>query len=287
LRLRQWGAGDGTNRSTMEWIARIGAGGQGRLAQFGDFWRFSFRMMGWLGPRVFARRMRTLLIPQFHEVGARSVQVVMITGFFVGSVLAVQAYKQFKDVGLENRMGVLVNLSVVRELGPVLAGVMLAGRVGGAFTAELGTMRVTEQLEALRSMGADPIRYLVVPRFLACLLLTPLLTFYCDLMGSFAGWVITVLLYKVPSEPYWYYVAQNIEWWDLFTGFVKSVFFGGTIALIGCYKGFRCRHGAEGVGRACNESFVASFIAILATNFFLSYLMQQIYLNIWGFKPLL
>ena len=271
----------------MQWVARIGARTQGRLAAFGDFWIFSFHMFTWLGPTAFARRMRGLLMPQFHEVGSRSVQVVMITGFFVGSVLAVQAYAQFKAVGLEDRMGVLVNLSVVRELGPVLAGVMLAGRVGGAFTAELGTMRVTEQIEALRSMGADPIRYLVVPRFLACFLLTPLLTIYCDIMGSLAGWLITVQLYNVPEEPYWHYVAISIEWWDIFTGFVKSLFFGGAIALIGCYKGFRCGHGAEGVGQACNESFVASFISILVMNFFISYLMQQIYVNVWGFKPLL
>lgn len=271
----------------MQWIARIGARTQDQLAQFGDFWTFTFRVMACLGPGILLKRMRGLLMPQFYEVGTRSVQVVMVTGFFVGSVLAVQAYGQFKEVGLDDRMGVLVNLSVVRELGPVLAGVMLAGRVGGAFTAELGTMSVTEQIEALRSMGADPIRYLVVPRFLACLLLTPLLTFYCDITGSLAGWLISVPLYKVPSEPYWYYVAQSIETWDLFIGFVKSLFFGGTIALIGCYKGFRCAQGAEGVGRACNESFVASFLAILIMNFFISYFMQEIYQNVWGFKPLL
>jgi phospholipid/cholesterol/gamma-HCH transport system permease protein len=271
----------------MQWIGRIGAQIQGKLAAFGDFWIFSLRVLQWLGPGVLRRRTRRLLMPEFQEVGSRSVQVVMITGFFVGSVLAVQAYAQFKDVGMESRMGVLVNLSVVRELGPVLAGVMLAGRVGGAFTAELGTMNVTEQIEALRSMGAAPIRYLVVPRFLACLLLTPLLTIYCDVTGSFAGWLITVPLYGVPSEPYWYYVAESIETWDMFIGLIKSLFFGGAIALIGCYKGFRCGHGAEGVGRACNDSFVASFIAILVMNFFISYLMQEIYRSVWGFHPLL
>jgi phospholipid/cholesterol/gamma-HCH transport system permease protein len=211
----------------------------------------------------------------------------MITGVFVGLALAVQSIAQFKAVGLEDRLGLFINLSLVRELGPVLAGLMLAGRVGGAFTAELGTMKVTEQIDALRSMGADPLRYLVAPRFLACLLLTPILTFYCDLMGSMAGWLITVGIYDVPSGPYWEYTAVNIVRWDLFTGIVKSIFFGGSIGLIGCYKGFTCRHGAEGVGRACTESFVAVFIVILALDFFIGYLLLAIYTSLWGFQAII
>ncbi|MHC4234209.1 MAG: ABC transporter permease, partial [Planctomycetota bacterium] len=160
-------------------------------------------------------------------------------------------------------------------------------RVGGALTAELGTMNVTEQIDALRVMGADPVRHLVVPRFLACLLLTPCLTFFCVLVGSLAGWFIAVQLKGVPSEPYWYYTRDAVEKWDLMVGFVKSLTFGGTIGLVSCYKGFHCRQGAAGVGRACTESFVASFIVILAIDFFLATFLQGLYKTLYGFKPLI
>ena len=183
-------------------------------------------------------------------------------------------------------MGVMVTLSLVKELGPVLAGVMVAGSVGGALTAELGTMRVTEQISALSVMGSDPIRHLVVPRFLACLLLTPLLTIFADLCGSVAGWFIAVQLKGIPSSPYWYYIADSVETWDLMVGFVKSLVFGGAIGLISCYKGFHCRTGAEGVGRACTESFVACFIVILVADFFIGTFLTGLYRGIYGFKAL-
>ncbi|MGB9623648.1 MAG: MlaE family ABC transporter permease, partial [Phycisphaerae bacterium] len=162
------------------WVATLGKVSIDQLVAFGEFWQFVARTLSWIPVGVTRWRNLRLLMPQFYEIGSRSVPVIMITGTFVGLVLAVQAFDQLANVGLQDRMGVLVNLSVIRELGPVLAGVMLAGRVGGALTAELGTMNVTVQIDALRAMGADPIRYLVVPRFLACLLLTPILTFYCD-----------------------------------------------------------------------------------------------------------
>ena len=134
-----------------------------------------------------------LIWVQMNQIGVRSVPVIMITGAFVGMILAIQAYDQLAGMGLEERLGVLINVSVVKELGPVLAGVMLAGRVGGALTAELGTMKVTEQIEAVKSMGIDPVRYLVTPRVLACLLLTPLLIVYVDLMGVLGGYFVSVI----------------------------------------------------------------------------------------------
>jgi len=268
-------------------VACVGQAGFDGLTAFGRFWRFAGRMAFWLGAGAGKARNWQLVMPQFYEVGWRTVPVILITGVFVGMVLAVQAVEQFQAVGFEERMGVIVNLSVVRELGPVLAGVMLAGRVGGALTAELGTMNVTEQLDALRSMGADPIRYLVVPRFLACLLLTPFLTCYTDLMGALGGWFISVRVYGVPSEPYWSHTCYALEKWDLFAGLLKSVFFGAAIGLISCYKGFTCRQGAEGVGRACTESFVASFIAILVLDFFIGVALKGAYEAIWGFKSVL
>jgi phospholipid/cholesterol/gamma-HCH transport system permease protein len=199
----------------------------------------------------------------------------------------VQAYGQFEAAGLADRLGAVVNLSVVKELGPVLAGVMVAGRVGGALTAELGTMRVTEQIDAVRVMGTDPIRYLVVPRFLACLLLTPVLTVFCDTMGALGGYFISVQVYAVNEAFYWRHSAFSVSNWDIATGLIKSVFFGGMIGLISCYKGFRCRPGAEGVGRATTQAFVTNFIVILAVDFFLAVLLQTIGIRIWGWKKVL
>lgn len=256
----------------------------GNVAGFGYFCRFVGTMLACLPASLRRRADLSLLTPQFHEIGARSVPIVAITGTFVGMVLAVQAFVQFESVGLEGFLGSVINLSVVRELGPVLAGMVLAGRVGGALTAELGTMNVTEQLDALRTMGTDPVRYLVVPRFLACLLLMPILTCYADLMGVIGGYAISVGVFGVSENLYWRYTAQSLEFWDIFVGLAKSMLFGGSIALIGCFKGFNCRSGAEGVGRACTEAFVASFIAILTIDFFLAVLFKGIYQLAWGFK---
>ncbi|MCK4659177.1 MAG: ABC transporter permease [Phycisphaerae bacterium] len=268
-------------------IAAIGARTIQAADAFGRFWFFVWRMFYWLFVGMPHWRNWRIVMPPFFEVGNRTLPVILITGLFVGLVLAVQSYDQLAEAGFEQRMGVLVNLTLVTELGPVLAGVMLAGRVGGALTAELGTMKVTEQIDALRVMGVDPIRYLVVPRFLACLLLTPLLTFFCDLMGATSGWFVAVVLKEVPNEPYWYYVCDSIERWDIMVGFLKSVVFGGAIGLIACYKGFHCRAGAEGVGRACTESFVASFLAILITDFFMATFFQGLYKALYGFKSLI
>lgn len=257
------------------------------MAALGDGAQFSWQMFRWLLPGLLQWRTWKRTMPLFFEVGNRTLPVIAITGTFVGLVLAVQSYDQLRAAGFEQRMGVLLSATLVPELGPVLAGVMLAGRVGGALTAELGTMRVTEQISALTVMGTDPIRYLVVPRFLACLLFAPLLNFFCDVFGSLAGWFIAVVLKDIPSSPYWYYVRDAIGVIDLTEGVIKSFVFGGAIALITCYKGFHCRAGAEGVGRACTEAFVLSFIVILISNFFLGTLFSGLYVGLYGFKALI
>jgi phospholipid/cholesterol/gamma-HCH transport system permease protein len=198
--------------------------------------------------------------------------------------MSIESYTTFKAIGQENRMGSVINLSVVKQIGPVLAAVMLAGRVGGRLTAELGTMNVTEQLDALRVMGADPIRFLVVPRFIACLLLTPILTIYSDLLGVLGGWVVSVYFLGVQSGPYWQYSAQGVDTWQIMEGVVKSFFFGGAIGLISCYKGFHSGSGAAGVGRACTESFVASFLTIIVMNFFFAHILRSAYTAIYGVR---
>ena len=256
------------------------------VSAMGQLSLFVWQMLRWLVVGIPQWRTWVRTMPLFYEVGNRTLPVILVTGTFVGLVLAVQSYDQLRAAGFEQRMGVLLSITLVQELGPVLAGVMLAGRVGGALTAELGTMRVTEQIAALQVMGADPIRQLVVPRFLACLLLAPLLTFFCDLAGSLAGWFVAVRLKGIPSGPYWYYIRDAIETWDVGVGFAKSLVFGAAIAVIACYKGFTCRTGAEGVGQACTESFVISFIVILMTDFFLGTFLSGLYRGIYGFKSL-
>ena len=271
----------------MSVIARVGSQTVAKLANFGDFCRFCGRTFSWVISTAGRWRNVRLLMAQMYEVGTLSVPVVMITGAFVGMVLAAQSVLQFKAVGLEARLGSIINLSVVRELGPVLAGIMLAGRVGGALAAELGTMRVTEQIDALRAMGADPIRVLVVPRFLACLLLMPVLVLYADLTGILGGYVIGVYVYQINAAEFWEHAARTVELFDIYSGLLKSLFFGGVMGLICCYRGFHCRPGAAGVGRACTESFVESCMAILALDFFLGVLLNSIYTMSWGTPPVM
>jgi len=260
---------------------------RGGVDGFGAFWVFAWRTAAWTLLGASNRRNWRLLTPQFYEVGFRSLPVILITGAFVGMVIAVQAIEQFRAVGMEERLGAVVNLSVVRELGPVLAGIMLAGRIGGALTAELGTMNVTEQIDALRSMGVDPIRYLVVPRVLACFVLTPFLTLYAIMTGCFGGWFVSVVQNGVDAGPFWDYTRQAVDSFDLFSGLLKSFFFGATLGLISCFKGFHCRAGAEGGGRACTEAFVASFMAILILDYLLAVVLQAVSIALWGFRSFL
>jgi phospholipid/cholesterol/gamma-HCH transport system permease protein len=266
----------------IRYVENIGRTTNNLLAVFGDFFVFSAVTFRWLFQTLFRVRTWKLTLPQMYDVGVKSVPVIAVTGAFIGMVMAIESFNQFRALGQEERMGSIINLSVVKQIGPVLAAVMLAGRIGGALTAELGTMNVTEQLDALRVMGADPIRYLVVPRFLACVLLTPILTVYSDILGVFGGYAVAVRALGVPSQPYWMYSAQAIDTWQIMEGVVKSIFFGGAIGLIACYKGFTCGAGASGVGKACTESFVTAFLVIMVLNFFFAKLLQDLYIAIYG-----
>lgn len=226
-----------------------------------------------------------VLLPSFYQIGVLSLPVIALTGLFIGMVLAVQTYTQFRMIGLETRLGSVINLSLVRELGPVLAATMLAGRVGSAMAAELATMRVTEQIDALTSMGADPIRYLVVPRFLACLLLIPALTIMADFMGVAGGFFYSTIILDVDWHHYMYNSQQFVGTFDLFAGVAKSMFFGAAIAIISCYRGFRSDAGAEGVGRAATGAFVYSFVVILLIDLFMGILLDNIYFALWPEGP--
>jgi len=244
----------------------------------GDVTLFGLRMLGWLAVRF--PRGRTLW-PVMYQIGVESLPVILITGGFIGMVLAVQSYDQFKLMHLESQLGAVINVTLVKELGPVLAAVMLAGRVGSSIAAELGTMRVTEQIDALTALGADPIAYLVGPRFLACFLLIPLLTIFADGIGVLTGWAFSTGVLGIDSFPYWHYSKKVVTGWELFTGVLKSVFFGAAIAVVACHRGFHSRAGAEGVGRAATEAFVYSFIAILMLDFLLGAFLMKMYFVLW------
>jgi phospholipid/cholesterol/gamma-HCH transport system permease protein len=228
---------------------------------------------------------RGTFLPIFYAVGVGSVPVVTITGTFIGMVLAEQAYAQFASLGLQTRLGAIINISVVRELGPVLAATMLAGRVGGAMAAELASMRITEQVDALACLGVDPVQHLGSPRFLACVLLIPLLTILANFMGVLGGWLITTQVYHVESHYYWQNTQGYIGLWDLVGGLVKPLCFGAAIAVVSCHRGLNSGAGAEGVGRAATRAFVASFIAILVLDFFLAMLLNNLYNYIWPSHP--
>jgi phospholipid/cholesterol/gamma-HCH transport system permease protein len=266
-------------------LSPFAAFGQSLLDSIEGLGRFVQFCVAWL-KGTFSRgagfgRMR-LLVPQLYEVGTRSMPVVMLVGGFVGAVLGVEMFDQMASIGQESRIGGIINLSVVKQIGPVLAAVMIAGRVGGAVSAEIGTMRVTDQLDALRVMGTDPIRHLVVPRVLACLIMVPILTVASDLMGILGGWLVVVVGFNVEASAYWQFSADFVTTFDVITGLVKAAAFGLLIGLISCYKGFNCKAGAAGVGKAATDAFVASFIAIIIANFFLAKFMNELYILING-----
>lgn len=244
------------------------------LATLGDFTLFSLQTFGWL---LWRRPASRTLLPSLYLVGVRSVPVVAITGTFIGMVMAVQMFDQFQRMGLATRLGSMINITLVRELGPVLAATMLAGRVGCAIAAELATMRVSEQVDALSCLGANPLHYLVVPRLMACTLLIPLLTIMADFMGIMGGGLICTRIYGIEPHFYWAHSEGFVKMWDVVMGLIKAVFFGVAIALISCHRGLNSQAGAEGVGRASTEAFVASFVAILVIDFFLGMLLINLY----------
>lgn len=215
-------------------------------------------------------------IDQTYKIGWKSQMVVLITGAFTGMVFAVQTYQQFHKVKMDTAVGPVVSVAMTRELAPVLTALMVAGRVGAAIAAELGTMKVTEQLDALRSFGTAPVDFLAVPRFVAMLLALPLLTAEAMFFGIFAGYVVGVHMCGIDQA---YYLENMIKFTaakDVTSGLIKSVFFAMFIALISTYKGFNAGEGAEGVGKATTEAVVVSSLTVLIANFFIAVLFNAI-----------
>lgn len=225
-----------------------------------------------LGERLQGR----VFLQQLYFIGVRSQTVVLITGAFTGMVLTAQTYYQFHKVKLDTGSLAVVGISMCSELGPVLTGLMVAGRVGAALAAELGTMRVTEQLDALRTLATHPVDYLVVPRVLGTVVAMPLLTTQSIAVGITAGYAVAVGFLGIDPTYSWYNMVRYASVEGVMTGIIKSVIYGGMIGIISCYKGMHCREGAEGVGRAATEAVVYSSITILISNFFLTLALNRI-----------
>ncbi len=217
------------------------------------------------------------LLYQVYFVGVKSQSVVLITGAFTGMVLGAQTYFQFHKVKMDTAVLAVVSVSMSSELGPVLTGLMVAGRVGAAIAAELGTMRVTEQIDALRTLATHPVDYLVVPRLIALHVALPLLTAESIAIGIGAGYLVGVYLLGIDPTYSWYNMLKYTTTADVFVGMIKALIFGGIVAIIGCYKDMSCGEGAEGVGRATTEAVVYSSITILITNFFLTLTLGKIF----------
>ncbi len=216
------------------------------------------------------------LLYQIYFIGIKSQSVVLVTGAFTGMVLAAQTYFQFHKVKMDTATLAVVSVSMCSELGPVLTALMVAGRVGAAIAAELGTMRVTEQIDALRTLATHPVDYLVVPRMLASNIALPLLTVESMSIGIGASYLVAVFLLKIDPAYAYYNMIHFSHDSDVMIGLIKSVVYGGIIALIGCYKGMTCAMGAEGVGKATTEAVVYASITILISNFFLTMTLEEL-----------
>ncbi len=210
------------------------------------------------------------ILKQIKFIGAKSLFVIFLTAAFTGMVLGLQGYYTLAKFGSEGMLGTAVALALIRELGPVLSALMGTGRAGSAITAEIGIMRISEQIDALETMALDPFKYLVTPKFIAAMIALPLLCAIFDVVGIYGGWLVGVKLLGVNPGAYFYEMEKAVVWRDISSGIAKSFSFGVIIAWIGCYKGYFAGHGAEGVSRATTESVVMTSVLILVWDYFLT-----------------
>ncbi len=251
----------------LTFLASVGAAFFAFLAATGRLARFALMgVTAALSPPFYPR----LILRQVVAIGYYSLPVVGLTAIFTGMVLALQSYTGFSRFNAESAVATVVVLSVTRELGPVIAGLMVAGRVGAAMAAEIGTMRVTDQIDALTTLSTDPFRYLVLPRLLAGLVTLPLLVVVADIIGVFGGYIVSTIKLGFNPANYLTQTETYLERMDVISGLVKAGVFGFIVALMGCYHGYHSRGGAEGVGNATTHAVVSASILILLSNYLLT-----------------
>ena len=251
----------------MNWLEDIGLAVAHFIEEMGRIMVFFIETLLWLfRPPLYLRN----IFKQMEEIGVNSVGVVIIMASFTGMVLALQSYTGFKRFNAESLVGTVVALSMTRELGPVLTGLIVAGRAGASMAAELGTMRVTEQIDALATMATNPVKYLAVPRVIAGFIMLPLLTIISNMLGIFGGYLVGVKVLDANPVVYMRRSFDYLEMNDVFSGLFKAAIFGLIIAVISCYKGFYAAGGAEGVGKATTGAVVISMMLILISDYFLT-----------------
>ncbi len=214
---------------------------------------------------------------QMETIGVRSILIVVLVGFFTGGVLALQTSKSLKAFGAVNLMGQLISLSLIREMGPVLTALMLAGRAGSGIASELGSMVVTEQISAMRALGTDPVKKLVTPRVLACTTMVPLLTVIADVFGLIGGWIVSFYNLRLNTALYWNTAFRAIDYNIVLEGLMKPVVFGFIIGSVGCYYGLGTRGGTRGVGRNTTQAVVTASILVIVADFFLGKLILELW----------
>jgi len=263
------------NKNTLvDFFTRLGTNTNTFFAFLGGLSRLSTQTLYFAFTPPFKKER---VFEQAKKAGFDSLPIVSMVALFIGFIFALQTAYFMQRMGSEIYIASLVALSLVRELGPVITALVVAGRVGAAITAELGSMQVTEQIDALETLATNPIKYLVVPRFLALTLMLPLLTLYADAVGIFGSWAICTQKLGISSSLYINVTREAVKYKDVFTGLIKTVFFGMIISLVSCYEGFNVEGGAEGVGRATTRSVVLSFIMIIAADCFFTALFYFIF----------
>ena len=234
---------------------------------------------------LFTRPPRTnILSVQLYEVGVRSLPLICATGLAIGMVLAAQSFFQLSDKGLTGITGVMVAKSMLVEIGPILSAFIITGRVGAAMCAELGSMKVTEQIDAMKSMGVDPIEYLLLPRYLSMACMMPILTLFSTACGILGGWIVATYLYGMSTQAFFDPLPHYIIWFDVIANCLKSFLFGLLIVSISCFYGMETQGGASGVGRATTKSVVISYTSILGANFLLTIFLNAAYWYLFGFR---
>ena len=243
------------------------------LQEVQDFTMLAVRIIStfFSGPRYIADTYM-----QMDSVGVASIPIVLLTGFFTGAVLALQTATSLQAFGAVNMTGALVALSLVRELGPVLIALMVAGRIGSGISSQLGSMVVTEQIDAMRALGTDPVRKLVTPRVIATTTMLPLLTVIGDFLGLIGGWIVSLNVLKLNTALYWSNALRILTYIDALEGLVKPIVFGFIIGLVGCYKGLSTKGGTRGVGQSTTSSVVMASILVIVADFFISKLILEI-----------
>jgi phospholipid/cholesterol/gamma-HCH transport system permease protein len=240
------------------------------IAEVGRIALLVAEMFRWLVPAFGSAR---LILQQMHAIGVASLGLVAVVSVFTGAVAAVQAAYQFTAVVPLKFLGAVILRSVIIELGPVLTALVLSGRVGASIAAELGTMKVTEQIDALKAMAINPVRYLVVPRVVAAVVMLPIITIYADAIAIFGGWVVATTSLGVNTHIYVQGLQEFFLVKDLAAGLLKSLIFGGIIATMGCHYGFSTEGGAEGVGKATTHAVVASCVQVLISDYVLAHVL--------------